>query len=294
MKTSLDTIKKLVGNITETQMRNVESFVWDKLAIFIPAVGPCYYSLTPDHSHPSYSFYLMHDNYCRIAIAGIEIEPSIGKIACISPSVTHHEISGETFSRYTAIMIDREFFEQAFSFYSADPCPVFRVEYFTPTEGLNYIIKEFMLEHDQDLPGRSRLLESTAIRITHSLIRMLLGITAGNEKISTRLDIDRAIEFINSRYGENLSVEMMADAISFSTSHFSRLFKKETGKSPQEYLIEVRLNRARTKLIAGNTSITEIAHSCGFSSSAHFSFSFSKKFGQSPSEYKKIHNSTNI
>ena len=53
---SLESIQSLVGNITEENLKYVDSYVNQHLGIFIPSVGFCEYAISPDHTHPAYSF----------------------------------------------------------------------------------------------------------------------------------------------------------------------------------------------------------------------------------------------
>ena len=70
---------------------------------------------------------------------------------------------------------------------------------------------------------------------------------------------------------------------------FKRIFKKETGLSPIDYLIKVRIEKSQKMIVVGSMNITEISQSCGFSSTAHFSSSFSKVVGVSPTNYKQMY-----
>jgi len=79
----------------------------------------------------------------------------------------------------------------------------------------------------------------------------------------------------------------MASLAHLSTSHFARVFKRETGKAPMEYVHDLRLERAKKRLIAGDKSMTEIALECGFGSPSYLSACFQKEYKMTPSEYQK-------
>ena len=77
----------------------------------------------------------------------------------------------------------------------------------------------------------------------------------------------------------------MAEILGVGQTSLNLLIKKETGFSPGQYLIHLRINAAREMLIRSDQSITEIAFACGFCSSQHFSNTFRQKTGYSPSEF---------
>ena len=95
-------------------------------------------------------------------------------------------------------------------------------------------------------------------------------------------DIISAITYINTRYTENISLDMLADAQHMSKFHFCRVFKEVTGTTFLEYLHNVRLSHAHRLLIQSDLSISEIAARTGFGSAAYFSRVFKKAHGVSP------------
>ena len=58
MKNRLSSIRRLVGAITKEQLRYIDCFVAEEIALFMPVGGPCFYTLTPEHTHPAYMFVL--------------------------------------------------------------------------------------------------------------------------------------------------------------------------------------------------------------------------------------------
>jgi len=72
-----------------------------------------------------------------------------------------------------------------------------------------------------------------------------------------------------------------------SASHFSRAFKAETGLTQIDFLIRLRLEKARQLLKTSVLSIKEVMAAVGYNSKGHFARHFKKRFGVTPSEYKK-------
>lgn len=288
MDFDMKTVQKLVGNITYEQMKDVDSFVSDQVSLFIPSTGPCQYSITPEHSHPGYSFILNYDNYCKVIVEGRRpITSKPGTLMAFSPGVKHHEKLSEGFTRYIAIMIDKKFFEDCIKAYSTAKPKKYKGDFFKPTNELRNYLKDFMIEYKNRLPGYKEILKAIEISITHSIIRIILNCKPGKEEISARMEINNIIEYMHANYDKKLSVEELSKNISLSSSHFSRIFKKETGKSPLEYLIQVRLEKAKIMLMSNKKSITDIAYDTGFNSSSHFASSFLKHFKISPTQFKQ-------
>ena len=83
------------------------------------------------------------------------------------------------------------------------------------------------------------------------------------------------------------TVKYFADKICLSPNYFGDLIKKETGKTPQEY-IQTRLIDQAKELVAGTSkSFSEIAYELGFQYSQHFNRVFKKNVGSTPSEYRR-------
>ncbi|WP_312729295.1 helix-turn-helix transcriptional regulator, partial [Enterococcus sp.] len=68
-----------------------------------------------------------------------------------------------------------------------------------------------------------------------------------------------------------------------SPTYLSKIFKEATGVSPINYLIEIRLKRAKDMLKNDNLTIKEVASAVGYQDAYHFSKSFKKLYGVSPS-----------
>ena len=100
------------------------------------------------------------------------------------------------------------------------------------------------------------------------------------------ITIDRAKEYIHAYCSEQISIEDIANSCYVSPFHFSRIFKKKTGTSPYDYLLQVRIGKAR-QLLARGYPVADCAFLCGFNSLENFSYCFKKMTGYSPSGYKK-------
>ena len=101
------------------------------------------------------------------------------------------------------------------------------------------------------------------------------------------LPVIRCMEYIDNHLQEPLTVRLLSEALGFSASYLSTIFKKEIGISLSEYIRRMRIDTAKTLLQYTDFSCMEIAEYLCFSSDAHFSQAFSKYAGQTPREYRK-------
>ncbi|MGO9114056.1 MAG: helix-turn-helix domain-containing protein [Thermoguttaceae bacterium] len=83
-----------------------------------------------------------------------------------------------------------------------------------------------------------------------------------------------------------LKMEQMAASFSMSEKHFRRIFKQQTGLSPYQYHMQVRMYRAKEMLRGTTLSVKEIAASLCFETPFHFSNAFKQRTGVSPSQWR--------
>ncbi|KQO57629.1 hypothetical protein ASF32_18740 [Methylobacterium sp. Leaf91] len=99
--------------------------------------------------------------------------------------------------------------------------------------------------------------------------------------------INRAVAFIRDNLERDLSVAEIAAVACLSPFHFTRMFKRVTGKTPYAFVSEERLKRARRLLIERKISLTDVALSSGFSSQGSFNTAFKRAVGRTPGEYRQ-------
>jgi len=95
-------------------------------------------------------------------------------------------------------------------------------------------------------------------------------------------DLNNLLDWMNVHYDEEIDWAVIAEKFSMSLRTLHRQMKQQTGCTPLNYLNRLRLLNARNMLRFGDSSITEIAHQCGFCDSNHFSTLFKREFGYAP------------
>lgn len=98
--------------------------------------------------------------------------------------------------------------------------------------------------------------------------------------------IQMLISFIHQNYAQPISLEEIADAANISRTECLRCFKKYTGYSPYQYLIQYRLQAGTHLLASSGMSVTEIAFGTGFRSVSSYIGYFKKNYGMTPLQYK--------
>ena len=100
-------------------------------------------------------------------------------------------------------------------------------------------------------------------------------------------EITESVCFIESHYNEHFSIDYMAEMVGFSASHFSRVFKSQTGHTYSDYLNMVRIHHAKALLTNTTKSVTQIALETGFSYPGKLTEVFKKREGMTPLNYRK-------
>jgi len=99
--------------------------------------------------------------------------------------------------------------------------------------------------------------------------------------------LHRAIEFIHDAFGSSLRVADIASHAGVHPMTLARAFRERHGRSPAEYLRDVRLAWARGALQRSSRPVAEIAVAAGFSDQSHFTRVFTRRFALPPSQYRR-------
>jgi AraC-like DNA-binding protein len=98
------------------------------------------------------------------------------------------------------------------------------------------------------------------------------------------LNVRRIEEYIEANWDQPITIEALALAASVSARSIFQSFKAHRGRSPMQFLKQVRLRRGREMLISstGETTVTRVALACGFGNLGHFAIAYKKAFGEAP------------
>ncbi|WP_019914303.1 helix-turn-helix domain-containing protein [Paenibacillus sp. HW567] len=131
--------------------------------------------------------------------------------------------------------------------------------------------------------------QSAFLSFVYEVMRQVRTSAAENSKPNL---VTEAIRYIHEHYRNSITAEELAGMYSCSASYLSRLFKNQIGIGPIEYLIHVRIHKAKQQLLKSEARIQEIASSVGYEDVYYFSRLFKKYAGCSPLQYREDNRQT--
>ncbi len=156
------------------------------------------------------------------------------------------------------------------------------------------------LEHGVDKHSKTLLVNHIELLLNYCMRfyeRQFITRGKTNWDVLTRFEnlLDEYFESALAEQDGLPTVKYFADKLCLSSNYFGDMFKKETGKSPQEYIQEKVIELAKERISDTADTVSQIAYSLGFQYPQHFCRLFKKRVGYTPSEYRaQIGLSTNL
>mgnify|MGYP004666723909 CR=1 FL=1 len=124
------------------------------------------------------------------------------------------------------------------------------------------------------------LLKSHMLKLFALLASPANGISTHNDAVNGFMD------YVMANYNQKISITEFAKSCGYTVNHYRKIFKAETGETPLDYLLGVRLEKAKDFLLY-NVPVNQTAERVGFDDPYYFSKVFKKETGVSPKNYKK-------
>ena len=156
------------------------------------------------------------------------------------------------------------------------------------------------LEHGVDKHSKTLLVNHIELLLNYCMRfyeRQFITRGKTNRDVLTRFEnlLDEYFESTLAEQDGLPTVKYFADKLCLSSNYFGDMFKKETGKSPQEYIQEKVIELAKERISDTADTVSQIAYSLRFQYPQHFCRLFKKRVGYTPSEYRaQIGLSTNL
>lgn len=140
-----------------------------------------------------------------------------------------------------------------------------------------------LLDHPRDLPVLGPLAEREILwrLLCSEQGARLRQVGLADGRLS---QIGRAMRRMRERLHETLPVEELARASAMSVTSFHRHFRAVASMSPLQYQKQLRLQEARTRLLAGADDVTAVGHAVGYDSASQFSREYKRAFGAPPGQ----------
>ena len=104
--------------------------------------------------------------------------------------------------------------------------------------------------------------------------------------------VTHCIDYIYDHLNTRIKLETLAQEVDLSCAYLSRLFKKETGMSVSDYILQKKIETAKSMLVFSDYPIASISSTLAFPSQSYFTQSFLRLVGETPREYRKHHYQT--
>ncbi len=233
----------------------------------------------PNHYHDLYEIYFILEGTCNYFIDNRSYSLVSGDIALIPEGIIHNTVYQNTSHSRMLINCGRQYIPAT----ARPKSYLYRNPKITKQiHGIFEAIEQEYLHPDRH--------SEDALFCHMKLLFYLMARNPNTYSLAEESNrtVTQASEFIQKYFTEDISLTDVANHVSVSPEHFSRLFKKETGLGFRQYLNLLRLQKAEHLLKqSNNMTVAKIATECGFSDSNYFSVAFKKMYGISPTVFLK-------
>lgn len=236
----------------------------------------------------SYLLFYMYSGRCRVNSDGKTRETEAGYFTLMDVHC-HHEFTFTEDSHVLWLYFDGPLGETYYDIISqADADTVKNTKELNLLPFMQNLFQDFRLHRvirDAEVSGG----------ITEALQTFLQSPVTSSNRLQHQISVENACSYINDNFSRSLTLEELSSNAGMSPYHFTRIFTEQTGSTPHQYVIAVRVNAAKYFLgRADCPPIKEIAFDCGFNSESSFCSVFRKWTGNTPSEFRASIQADNV
>ncbi len=244
------------------------------------------------HIHTCYEFIYITEGCCIYTIEGQGYFVMSGDIIFTRPGEMHSFSFPEpcTFSRhfmhiYPGFISEMPKLSQAFQ--NKQNCKKHFISSFIVEKyKLNRIFENLKQYSDISDPETEMIAYACAIELMAKTMKIMRSENTDEQRTIPNENIYKVMQYINSHFQEDITLDMISDTVGLSKYHMSRLFKKNVGMTLSAYINMSRIRAAKNLLIKGKKA-KDIFKECGFNDYSNFYRVFVKFVGVSPDEFKK-------
>lgn len=223
------------------------------------------------HKHNCYEIIFYRKGEGKFYFEGETTPITVGKFIIVPPNIVHASVYEKEAETYFI----KGDFNHVFSFFS-------------PVEVMDN--KEREGEFLVDMIFKNRFLNSEySESLTNALLHFLLQNVATEKSINAALK-DIVNKISNNFYDSNMDVGKILNKSGYAEDYIRAQFKRFTGKTPIEFLTELRISHAcyLIEIYKNSISLTEVAEKCGYTDYVYFSRRFKEITGESPKNYMNV------
>ena len=215
----------------------------------------------------------------------LDIRP--GQVSVV-PSGVPHSARFSTRSRWVGVSLTPEFISLAAETGAAGPPPEIVPRMAVDDPLLEHLVGALRTEAAAGAPGGRIYGESLAAALAGHLLRHYNArSTATHQPLELgHPQLGRVLEHLHAHLLDDLPLSALANVAGLSPWHFARLFKRSVGEPPHHYLVRQRLVRAK-EMLAGETSLADIAQTLRFCDQSHFAAQFKRAYGVPPQRFRR-------
>lgn len=144
-------------------------------------------------------------------------------------------------------------------------------------------------EAAQGAAGSRMMIDALSCQLSVLILRRHADVRFAECGVTARLTCaqERAVrDYVDAHLREAISLDALAGVTGLSRYHFARRFRRSTGTTPHQFVLQRRVDRARALLERTDTPLHDIACLCGFADQSHMTREFRKRVGASPGRYR--------
>ena len=240
------------------------------------------------HSHPHYEIYFLKSGERSFFLSNALFKLEAPIILIIPPHALH-KTEGGAFERYNVNVSPNYLDDYQKGILQSKALHILKptaLEMQRFVEHLETAIKEKNSKHGEDI---TRILFSYLVFLLDKLPQDELSPKA-TAKDSIPPIILKIIDYLNEHYAEKITLASIAEKFFLSQTALSYAFKKHMDCTLIDFLLSIRITKAKEYLLNSKKSVETIAELCGFSSANYFGLIFKQKEKLSPSQYRKYQN----
>jgi AraC-like DNA-binding protein len=240
----------------------------------------------PRHWHEDYQFCYVYEGPSELVYRGESISTPPLSLFMVHPGEVHsNRVTGHVGCSYRSLFVGTELMQKAAEdlWGNSRTLPYFPTAVTMDTE----ITHQYLAFH---LASEARLSGLQQDDLLFSLLTSLLSRFAetGSTAVKLRADssaIDRARQYLEDHYSENVKLEALAGIAQLSVFHFHRLFTEKFGMPPHEFQTQLRVTQAK-RLLREGWSISQAAAEAGFADQSHLNRHFKRLVEPTPGRYR--------